>query len=251
MFYFLLPLTMTHRSVSLFILGALVFATAPLASAQSVDTDPFGSQVQEQRGRFGFGRVRRGIRNFRANVTDEARAAIQACRELGTQEERRSCFDAVKEEYDLPNIGRRGRQARRALANIPEEARDALRACRESEDRKACAQAVKEQYNIELPHRHGKRNRRAFLNNLSDEARDALKTCRDSDDRKACAMAVAEQHGFELPEKKGGQLRNNLRRLLRNLPEEGKQELRACRESSDTRADFVQCVEDVKEKYAN
>lgn len=250
MFYFLPLPIMTHRSISLLILGALVFATAPLASAQSIESaDTLGpQQFQGQRGRRAFGQFRRGIRNFRQNVSEEARAAIKACREHDTQEERRACFDTVKEEHDLPNVGRRARKARRAFANIPEEAREALKACRESDDRKACAQSVKEQYNIELPNRRGHGRRHQFLKNLSDEAKDALKACRESDDRKACAQQVADEHGFELPNK--SQLRRNTRRLFQSLPEEGKTALRACRESSDSRQEFIQCARNVHQQYS-
>ena len=141
-----------------------------------------------------------------ADIHEEAREALQACRAEETREEKRSCMENVKEQYDISYTRKRG--GFRA-STLSDEAKEALQACHEEneDDKEAkqdCVLQVKEEHGIEkVGFRRGRRGfLRRSLGSLSEEDRTALRAeltaCREENDTRAeireCARNVMESY---------------------------------------------------------
>lgn len=136
-----------------------------------------------------------------------------------------------------------------------EAVRAAIRACREdNEDRESrhdCVKGVLDEHGIQHRRRLGRRIRRHhFVRNLSDEVKDELKACRDDNEdraaRRECAKAVFEANGIEKPEGPRGHGRGH-GQFIRNLSDEVKDELQACRDENEDRETRRECAKAVFE----
>ena len=147
---------MLDRLVSLSIMGVLVFAAAPLASAQDTDANGSNGPQYHQRGRgFGFGRFQRGHRRghrraFFQSLPENVQTALTACRENNEDDRaaKRACAKQVLEDNGIEKPEHKGRRGgRKAFFNsLPEDVQTALKACRENDqdDRAAKRACVKQ-----------------------------------------------------------------------------------------------------------
>ncbi len=224
---------MSQRFLSLSMLGVMALALAPLASAQGLGQD----------------------------LSDEERQAIRAeleeCRDNNEDhEDKRACAEAVFEKFGIekPEHGPRGPRGEGEGfgADIPEEAREALKACHENneehEDKRTCAEAVAEQYDFELPE-HGPRGRgrkigHMFRSNIDE----ACGEREDTDEWKECARESRRGSMGELREDHPRAARGfMMRRRFKNLDEEDREALKACREL-DTREEKMECFDAVRDQ---
>ena len=82
-------MTLTHRFLSLSILGVMALITAPLAGAEGFGQDLSDEQRQE---------IRASLEACREDNSDQEDR--KACRELETRGEKKACFDAVRDNLD-------------------------------------------------------------------------------------------------------------------------------------------------------
>ena len=218
-------MTTVQRLFSLSLLGVMLFAIAPRASAQEV------------------------------TISDAEVDAV-----LTDAETEANSLAADHPCADKEGLRRVLCVARHAYRRLVEHH------CNEAEEPRVCARRVRQQIRQRVrhwiqnhctdsetdaricnhrPRRDGDRpNRR----NIPEEARDALRACRDNNDdqeaRKQCAMSVLEQHGIEKSDFRRGHNRQRFRRL----PDEVRTELRACRDA-ETRTDMRACIQSVLDSH--
>jgi hypothetical protein len=235
-------MTLTHRFVSLSMLGAMALIAAPLAGAQGFGADLTDEQRQE------------------------IRASLEGCREDNSdQEDRKACADAVFSNagIDAPergprnrNQGRRGNREgnenREPREELPEGAHEALKACHEDnaehEEKKACAEEVSDQYDFELPEKGPKMNNgrkvgQAFRSNITETCGERENT----DEWKACAKESRTGSIQEMREEHPRATRRfTMRRRFKGLDDESKQDLKACRQL-ETRDEKKACFDNVRD----
>ena len=220
-------MTTAKHFLSLSILGTLALILAPAASAQG----PFADLSEEKR--------------------QEIRSDLQACRENNDEhEDRRACAESVFEQHGVEKPerhGRRGHKKHQFLQNIPEEAREALKDCRENnvehEDKKACAENVFERYGIEKP--DFKRNGRRIGRRLRAQIEETCGERNDTDTWRECARDV-RGNALETLREEHPRAANRLirRHRFRNLSDEVKTDLRACRDAG-TRDEIRTCLQSI------
>lgn len=181
-------MTLSQRTLSLSLLGAMALTLAPLASAQG-----FGMNSGARgRGHMGFGDA-----DIDADTRAEIRAELKACHDEheGDHDAMKACADAVFEEYGIERPERPEPEDR---PEIPEEARDELEECREEhegdfEAMKECADAVFEEYNLRGPG-HGVKMGHRFRSAIVE----ACGEREDSEEWRSCAQdqrsSVREDH---------------------------------------------------------
>lgn len=134
---------------------------------------------------------------------------------------------------------------------LNEEIRTELQACRDNneshEDRKACARAVAEQYNFELPARRGRKIGKKIGHTFRSSITETCGERENSDEWKACAKETRKGTLQELREQHPRATRRfAMRRRFKNLDEDGREALKACR-TLETRDEKKACFDDIRE----
>lgn len=239
-----------RNTLALSLLGAAALATAPLAMAED-STDSFRARI--------FG--------AHVEISDEAKTAIEACHQKTEADERRSCMEAVRTQYDLPVRPRSMRDGKPGFrfgsdVTISDEAKAAIKACHESNDAdreamKTCMNGVKEQYDLpEPPMGRGMKfghRMRGDMPDISAEAKAAMKACHeqngDRDAKKTCMEGVKTQYDLpEAPFGRGMKFGHRMRGAFGDseaLSADARERLKACRENG-TREEVRSCVLEVK-----
>ena len=221
-------MTLTHRFVSLTMLGAMALVNIPLSGAQETDRPS-------------------------PELRREIHEAIRACRALETDSETQECISALRKRFQNAFPGRN--TVKRKIAdrlNIPEDARTALKACHEDnlehEDKQACAKDIAAQYDFELPeHRSRMKNAQKIGHTFRSSIRETCGERENTDDWRECAKEARTGTFQELREDHPKATRRfTMRRRFKGLDDESKQDLKTCRQL-ETRDEKKACFDDVRD----
>lgn len=223
-------MTLTHRFVSVSMLGAIALASAPFVGAQGFGQDLTDDQRQE------------------------IRTELEACRDNNEDRaDRKACADAIFENNGInrPERGPRGDHEDRPA--LPEGAKEALMACHEDntdhEGMKACAEAVAEELGFTLPEMgprmdKGRKMGHEFRSNITEACGERANT----DEWKECAKesrtGVVQEMREEHPRATNKFM---MRRRFKGLDDESKEDLKACRDL-ETRDEKKACFDAVRDQ---